>query len=311
MREASLISQQPVSQTEDGRKLLVSNFGRIHHYRAVPKRIVCLDYASAEIIAALGAQSSIAGLAEAEESLEDCLPELREALADIPLLTQQSVEIRVPSYDMIRACHPELVVGTAYSFREQSGIADASQFERDGMHVYALKATYTLNSTLEDVYEDIGNLGRILDREREAGKVVATMCNEALTIPLNTPVRPVRVFVYDDVLGERAFTCGQSIENHLIERAGGSNIFGAIPRQFALVDWRDVVGADPEVILVHSFNGAKDGERKLGFLRRLPCLSNVSAVKNDRLFPIGIKCAFPGIGNAATIRRLMRWFDTV
>ena len=310
-RKASLIPQQPVPQTEDGRRLLVSNFGRIHHYRTVPKRIVCLDYASAEIVAALGAQGSIAGLAEAEESLEDCLPELRERLAGIPLLTQQSVETRVPSYDMIRACQPELVVGTAYSFREQSGIADTSQFERDGMHVYALKATYTLNSTLEDVYEDIENLGRILDREREASSVVAAMREEDMAIPSGIPAQPVRVFVFDDVLGERVFTCGQSIENHLIGKAGGINIFGNIPRQFALVDWRDVVAADPEVILMHSFYGIKDGDRKCNFLRQLPSLLNVSAVKNNRLFTMGIKYAFPGIGNVTTIRQLMRWFDTV
>ena len=310
-RKASPIPQQPISQMEDGRKLLVSSFGRIHHYRTVPKRIVCLDYASAEIIAALGAQGSIAGLAEAEESLEDCLPELRERLIGIPLLTQQSVETRVPSYEMIRACQPELVVGTAYSFREQSGIADTSQFERDGMHVYALKATYTLNSTLEDVYEDIENLGRILDREREASSVVAAMREEAMAIPSGIPAQPVRVFVFDDVLGERVFTCGQSIENHLIGKAGGINIFGNIPRQFALVDWRDVVAADPEVILVHSFYGIKDGDRKRNFLRQLPSLLNVSAVKNNRLFTMGIKYAFPGIGNVTTIRQMMRWFDTV
>ena len=179
------------------------------------------------------------------------------------------------------------------------------------MHVYALKATYTLNSTLEDVYEDIENLGRILDREREASSVVAAMREEAMAIPSGIPAQPVRVFVFDDVLGERVFTCGQSIENHLIVKAGGINIFGNIPRQFALVDWRDVVAADPEVILVHSFYGIKDGDRKRNFLRQLPSLLNVSAVKNNRLFTMGIKYAFPGIGNVTTIRQMMRWFDTV
>lgn len=295
---------------QGGRKLLISNFGRIHHYSTVPKRVVCLDYSTAEILAALGAAGSITGLAEAEESLEDCLPEARRALAGIPLLTQRSAESRVPSYEMIRSCQPELVVGTSYSFHAQSGVADAAQFERDGMHVYALKATYALNSTLEDVYEDIVNLGRILDREQEAARMIGRMRAEAeaLADSVAQLEPPARVFVLDDVLGERLFTCGQSIENHLIARAGGRNIFGDISRQFALVEWGDVIAADPEVILVHSFYGAEDGAKKAAFLRKRQDLSAVSAVKHDRIFPLGIKRVFPGIGSVDTIRQMAHWF---
>ena len=93
-------------------------------------------------------------------------------------------------------------------------------------------------------------------------------------------------------------------------RAGGRNIFGDISRQFALVEWGDVLAADPEVILVHSFFGSGDGEKKAAFLRQRRDLADVSAVKRGRIFSLGIKCAFPGIGNVNTIRRLMTWFGT-
>ena len=57
-----------------------------------------------------------------------------------------------------------------------------------------------------------------------------------------------------------------------------------------------------------SFYGAEDGAKKAAFLRKRQDLSAVSAVKHDRIFPLGIKRVFPGIGSVDTIRRMAHWF---
>ena len=137
-------------------------------------------------------------------------------------------------------------------------------FERDGMHIYAMRATYKLNGTFEDTYEDIFALGKILDCETRAAALVETMrVREAALNGMRAVMKePPRVFVFDSQIVQRAFTCGQSLENGMIQAAGGRNIFADRTRMFVPVAWEDVARADPEVIIVHRFNSNEDANRK-------------------------------------------------
>ena len=95
------------------------------------------------------------GISEAEGALEDCLPEHRDIISEIPMLPSKPAKRGMPSFETVREARPDLVFGTSYSFQTPFGIADEEDFERLGIHIYALKATYIPNSTFEDTYEDI------------------------------------------------------------------------------------------------------------------------------------------------------------
>lgn len=291
--------------------VLIENFGRIHHYRSIPERIVCLGYAAAEMCASLGAESRICALSEAEESIRDCAPRVRETLSKATVLSCGTDGRRVPSYESVCACRPEIVVGTSYSFYERSGVADAAVFERNGIHIYALSATCKLNSTFEDVYGDILNLGKILGRDAHAKSMIGEMRikEEQLRKAVRRRTSPVRVFVFDAMIHGCAFTCGQSLENYMILCAGGRNIFGDRTSQFTTVTWQEVAQADPEVILVHRFYDGDDGERKIDLLRSCEELRDTSAIRNQRIHMIGIKRVFPGIDNVDTTMQMAEWFQ--
>ena len=291
--------------------VLIENFGRIHHYAKPPRRIVCLDYAAAEICAALGAGERIAAVAEAETSLSDCAREYRGIVAAATFLPAESAERRVPSYAAVRACAAELVVGTAYAFHESTGVADAAAFERDGMHIYAMRATYKLNGTFEDTYEDIFSLGKILDCEARAAALVEMMrAREAALNEMRVAIKePPRVFVFDAQIAQRAFTCGQSLENCMIQAAGGRNVFADRARMFVPVDWEDVARADPEVILVHRFNGGEDGEQKIALLRRRPELAQTAAIRNGQTHIVSVKSVFPALDNVDVALQMAAWFQ--
>lgn len=64
----------------------------------------------------------------------------------------RGVEVSALLITVREAC-PDLVFGTSYSFQTPFGVAEEEDFERLGIHIYALKATYILNSTFEDTYE--------------------------------------------------------------------------------------------------------------------------------------------------------------
>jgi len=119
----------------------------------------------------------------------------------------------------------------------------------------------------------------------------------------------VRVFSFDGVIRERAFNCGQSLETHLIHSAGGRNIFDMHERQFVSVEWSEVAKANPQVIIVHQFHDNNDGEQKIAFLKRVTEISDTDAVKNNRIYRIGIKKVFPGMDNVETAFQFSEWFD--
>jgi iron complex transport system substrate-binding protein len=288
----------------------IESMGRIHRYFEVPRRIVCLNYAAAELCAALGIADKITGVASAEESLADCKKEYREDIAKAPFLPAASSEINVPSFRAVCDCKPDIVIGTGYSFNRYGGIADAEEFEEKGIHIYATKATYTLNSSYESIYEDIWNLGRIFRIETRAEELIQGMKEEEklLTATIHQPDTPIRVFSFDALVADRIITCGQSLENHIIHSAGGINVFGDRAGQFVTVDWQEVCAANPQIILVHCFHSQQDGLQKIAFLKQIPEIAQTEAIKNDQIHLIGIKKVFPAIDNLETAKHLVGIF---
>ena len=290
--------------------ILIESLGRSHRYYEIPKRIVCLDYAAAEICVALGVGDRITGVASAEESLADCAKEYQDQIAKAPFLPAQSTELNVPSFRAVCDCKPDIVIGTGYSFNRYGGVADAEAFEEKGIHIYAMKATYTLGCSYDSVYEDIQNLGHIFGKEALALELIDEMKSEeaSLSEAIAQFDTSVRVFSFDTSVSGKAITCGQSLENHMISAAGGINVFGDREGQFLTVDWQEVGITNPQIILVHCFYSQQDGLQKMALLKQIPEIAETEAMKNDRICLIGIKKVFPGIDNVKTAQFLSEVF---
>ena len=293
------------------RELLIENLGRIHRYHKIPERIVCLDYPAVEICVALGLGDRVVGISEAEGALEDCLPEYRDRISQIPMLPSKLSKRGMPSFETVREACPDLVFGTSYSFQTPFGVAEEEDFERLGIHIYALKATYILNSTFEDTYEDISNIGRIFGKEKQAEKLISLMREREQRLCRKTKdvSNPVRVFSFDAPVGGKAFTCGASLESHMIHAAGGVNVFGGRLQQFVAVDWEEVADLDPEVILVHRFFDGDDAEQKIEILRRCTEIAETAAMRKGQIFTLGIKKVFPCVDNIETAIQMSEWFQ--
>ncbi len=288
----------------------VENMGRVHRYYGVPRRIVCLNYAAAEICAALGVSDRMTGVAAAEESILDCKKEYRSLLGKVPLLPGRLPELDVPSFETVCACRPDIVIGTGYSFNAYGGVADAAEFENRGIHVFALTSSYSVGCDFSSVYEDIRDLARIFDRQARAEEIVAKMHEEEETLnSLRTQIcQPIRTFIFDSTTQENALTCGQTLEDHMVRSAGGINVFGEHEDLFFPVSWEEVEKKDPQAIIIHSFHSLQDGLQKIAFLKQVPALSKTEAVKNERFFTLGIKKAFSGIDSVETSVMLGQFF---
>ena len=200
------------SPRQQGIKLTIENFGRLHTFSSPPRRVVCLDYSSAEMCLALGARDALVGVADADKMVSDCRPDYQEDIKNIPFLFARSGACNVPSLADVLACQPDLVIGTSYSFEAVSGVAEAVAFERRGIHIYAMTATCKLGSTLEDTHQDIWNLAQIFCVEERGKTLIRHMRHHAENLQnhLANISRPVRVFSYTGAFKGKPLSCAQS-----------------------------------------------------------------------------------------------------
>ncbi|OJH43192.1 ABC transporter substrate-binding protein [Paracoccus sp. SM22M-07] len=166
-------------------------------------------------------------------------------------------------------------------------------------------------SSMEDMYADILNLGRIFAVEDRAEALVADWRTRLKTLTAGVDrERPLRVFIYDS--GEESpFTAGaHAMPTALVEAAGGRNIMDDLAKSWAGVSWEPVVSRDPEVIVIVDY-GDVTAQQKIDFLKNNPALADIDAVRNDRFVVLDYVEATPGPRNIHAVQTLVSAFRTV
>ena len=271
-------------------------------FESSPEKVVVLSYDTAEILAALGLEDKVIGLAEADSSIDDVLPEYRDRVEKMPLI--EGLSNGVPSLETVLAMNPDFVYGASYSFMEQNA-GKASDYLDSGINVYGSTGTYSDVPTIEDTYTDIENLGKIFNVEDRAQALVSDLKSRVDAITSNTdPNSKLTVFVYDSEEDAPYTAGGTSLENELIELADGTNIYKDLDSDFTSVAWEDVIAKNPDVILINKYGDENDVQKKIEFLKNMPELADVTAVKEGRFVSASMLAIFPSLQNVNVIEDL-------
>ena len=182
-----------------------------------------------------------------------------------------------------------------------------------GIKVYELTESciHIMNKSkvnMEDMYNDLLNLGRIFSVEDKANELVNKyrMEIQELTKNINTD-DPLRVFVYDS--GEDTpFTAGfYAMPTALIEASGGINIMNDFKKSWGTVTWEEVIDRNPEVIVIVNY-GNVTADQKKDFMMSNPAFAGIDAIKNDRFVTLEYVEATPGPRNIKAIKNLSEAF---
>jgi len=164
-------------------------------------------------------------------------------------------------------------------------------------------------ASMDDMYNDILNLGAIFDVKDKADALVDGYKADlaAFTDGLEPLETAPRVFVYDS--GEDTpFTAGRyAMPNALIEAAGGTNIMNDLEKSWAKVGWEPVVERNPEVIVIVNYGNVTAAEKR-AFMMNNPAFAEMDAVKNDRFVTLEYVEATPGPRNIAAVKTLVEAF---
>ena len=217
----------------------------------------------------------------------DVLPEYQEAVAAMPFITE-GLNSGTPNLETVLDQDPDFVLGTYYNFFPVNCGAP-EDYEAAGANVYAQEGTYVAGATLENTYNDILNLGQIFHVEERAQELVAEMRAQADEITTKlAETEPVSTFVYDSGEGTMLSIGGVGLENELLALAGGANIFADQESRYFDASIENIIEANPSAIIVYDYSISADSEQKIEYLKSLSELSEVDAIKNDKIIVLPI-----------------------
>ena len=235
-------------------------------------------------------------------------PEMREGVKELPELSE-----KYPSKEVLVGADADFFfAGWNYGMKV-GGEVTPETLEPFGIKVYELTESCTHimkkdKASIEDMYNDLLNLGRIFGEEERAADIVQEYRTELLEETKGLDVSsPVRVFVYDS--GEDTpFTAGlYAMPTALIEAAGGTNIMNDFQKSWGTVTWEAVIDRNPEVIVIVNY-GSVTAAQKRDFMMSNPAFASIDAVKNDRFVTLEYVEATPGPRNINAVKTLMNAF---
>lgn len=286
----------------------VESCNRSVTFDAPPKAAISNDVNLTEMMLVLGLADRMVGYTGISgwKTLDE---EMRAGVKELPELSE-----KYPTKEVIIGADADFFfAGWNYGMKV-GGEVTPETLEPFGVKVYELTESCIHigpknKVSMQDMYNDLLNLGRIFDVEDKAQALVESYKAELATFEatVSKGETPLRVFVYDS--GEDApFTAGRyAMPTAMIEAAGGVNIMDDFEKSWATVNWEAVVERDPELIVIVNY-GDVTAEQKIDFLKSNPAFADIDAVRNDRFVVLEYVEATPGPRNIRAIRKLAAAF---
>ena len=288
-------------------KTTVESCNRIVTFEEPPKKAISNDVNLTEMMLVLGLAERMVGYTGISgwKTLDE---EMRAGVKELPELSQ-----KYPSKEVLVGADADFFfAGWNYGMKV-GGEVTPETLEPFGIKVYELTESciHIMNKSkanMEDMYNDLLNLGRIFNVENKANELINKyrMEIQELTQNINTD-DPLRVFVYDS--GEDTpFTAGfYAMPTALIEASGGKNIMNDFKKSWGTVTWEEVIDRNPEVIVIVNY-GNVTADQKKDFMMSNPAFAGIDAIKNDRFVTLEYVEATPGPRNIKAIKKLSEAF---
>ena len=252
-------------------------------YPEVPERVVSLAGFATEMMLALGLEDHIVGYAWQDNEV---LPQYKEAFDKLEPLCDPYMD---PGEEKVLAAEPDLVI--AWASWNDTDYYNYKNLEANGINAYGFHCERWSGGTLDDVYTDFINLGKIFRVEDKAEALVKELrSNIEATAAKVADKEPVSVFVCDASSNEEScMTVAGGLPQELLEKAGGKNVVTGMDSNWASgYSWEKIIEADPEWIVIDYYASADEADIVLDLLKTHPELSQMKAVVEDNIILVGL-----------------------
>ena len=288
-------------------KVSVDSCNRTVTFDSPPQRAISNDVNLTEMMLVLGLSDKMVGYTGISgwKTLDE---EMRLGVKQLPELSP-----KYPTKEVLVGADADFFfAGWNYGMKV-GGEVTPETLKPFGINVYELTESCIhimskKKASMDDMYNDLLNLGLIFQIENRAKKLVDAYRSDLKKFTQQLESIPAKkVFVYDS--GEDTpFTAGRyAMPTALIEAAGGINIMDDFQKSWGTVTWEEVIDRNPEVVVIVNY-GKVTAEQKRKFMMSNPAFANIDAVKNDRFVTLEYVEATPGPRNIKAIKKLAKAF---
>jgi iron complex transport system substrate-binding protein len=225
------------------------------------RRIVALVPAITETVIALGAGDRLVGRTDFDRgAMVERLPSVGGGLD--------------PSIEKLVSLRPDVVLGWETSGRTEL----RDRLTALGIPVFAVKTEDTT-----DVFRSIRNLGRLTAREHTADSLAAAIRGELDAVRASVASAP-HPAVFFMVWNDPPMTAGpQTFVSHVIEVAGGRNVFADQQTLWPNVSLEEIVRRQPDFVVVPV---GEQGTVRMEALKTAPGWRELRAIREGRLVSV-------------------------
>jgi iron complex transport system substrate-binding protein len=245
-------------------------FGRLVSIPDNTDRILTLYYGEAEIICALGAKKKIVGVGHFPNNKEFTpsyiLTEFMPEIDDLPKVWSG----HALNLEKVMALNPQLVIA-------DNRLKAINRLEALGIPTFAI-----FPQKFDDVFLSIKNIGRIIQYEQRSEKIIDLLSVLIQRVKAKTDSLPDNelvslYYVRKDLLT----TVNDTVHNEIFRISGGRNVVenSFLPAFSVKVSLENIYQWNPEVIIIRDRSHLNVSD-----IMNDPLLSNISAVKNKRVF---------------------------
>lgn len=294
---------ETTAAAEDYGTVVIQNGDRTVTFTSMPTGVLCANLYSAENMVMLGLGDYIVSKNVHTNPAEVPLPELADAFENIPEI-ERSNENAVAS-------GADLLIGQISAFKDTAW-GTYEQLESEGINCLTITGTIVADETVEDVYTDIENLGKIFKVEDKAADLIASM--KASIAETGSKVADVAeadkpsVFVFDMYKEDQIYTTSAGLESNLIELAGGINSTrNQADSRWFYTSVETLVAANPDIIIINDY-GSQTVEEKIAYITGNPACADIPAVVNNKFLVIPLVTVMQDIRAASACQTMAEYF---
>jgi ABC-type Fe3+-hydroxamate transport system substrate-binding protein len=248
-------------------RTLKDELGRTVEVPDHPHRVVCLIPSVVDIVYALDAGADVVAISDFTEYPKEAL---QKPSIGVPLN---------PSIETIVALHPDLVLGTG----DLNALDSAGSIQRLGIPVFMVDP-----HGIEGIYASILSLGKALNRETDAERLVARLRARVDQVKARVAGKP-KVLVFMAIWYDPVMTIGRhAFISELIEAAGGRSVTDDISQEWPEVSLETIVNRQPDALLLVRGSSITGEE-----LKKRPGWEHLRAVQQGRIYYTDDRIQFP------------------
>jgi iron complex transport system substrate-binding protein len=223
-----------------------------------PHRVVCLTPSVTDTVYELGAGEDVVGVSDYTKYPAEAMKK--------PSVGQ----VLNPSLEAVVALHPDLAIGVGDLNTEVAVL----KMERLGVPVFLV-----VPHGIGGIYRSIENIGKVLNREREAKQLVISLRGREETVRKQVSGKPaVRVLMplSDDpviTIGKNAFL------TELIAAAGGRSVTDDLAQDWPGISMEVILARQPDYLLL-----IEGSPMTIDELKKRPGWKSLACVQQNRIF---------------------------